>query len=286
MVSRSINETMLDVAEAGGGDPVVLVHGSASDARTWTGQIEPLAERFRVVTYSRRSHWPNEPAPDGATYSMSEHVEDLAALVRSLDIGPAHVVGHSYGGVVALTTAIRHPSLVRSLVLIEPPVIALFLSEPPKPSEMLRVVTRSPALALALVRFGATGVAPAKKAAKQNDMDHAIRKFGTAVLGAQSFANLGDDRWQQILDNNIRAEYLSEIFDPMTETEVRSVQSSTLLVSGADSPRLWRLLTDHLDSLMAHSSRVEIPGASHIVHEDNTAAFNRHLVEFLTDAAR
>lgn len=282
MGTRSINETMLDVSEVGEGDLVVLVHGSASDGRTWCGQIGPLSEQFRVVTYSRRYHWPNEPAADDAEYSMAEHVDDLVALLGSLDGGQAHLVGHSYGGFVALSTARRHPELVRSLVLIEPPVVPLFLSDPPKPGELLDVLARQPRLGLALLKFGATGVVPATKAARSNDMDRAIRKFGRAVLGKSAFDRLGRERWQQALDNNIRAEYLRESFDSLTADDVRSVESPTLLVSGTQSPRLWPMLSDHLDGLLPHARRSEVPQASHIVHEDNPTVFNQQLLGFLT----
>ena len=79
----------LDYSESGSGEPVVLVHGSASDQRTWQGQREALAERYRVIAYSRRYHWPNAPIAGGADYSMDEQVEDLRAVLRSLQTAPA-----------------------------------------------------------------------------------------------------------------------------------------------------------------------------------------------------
>jgi non-heme chloroperoxidase len=133
MAHVNINGRALEYRELGKGEPVIFVHGSASDYRTWQLQQEAFPERFRMIEFSRRYHWPNDPIPDGADYSMDEHVSDLQALVRSLDAAPAHLVGHSYGGFLCLLLAMRQPSLVRTLVLAEPPVITVFVSNTPKP---------------------------------------------------------------------------------------------------------------------------------------------------------
>ena len=273
----------VEVAEEGSGRTVVLVHGSASDSRTWQSVTGPLAERFRVLVYSRRYHWPNPPATGDAGYSMAQHVEDLAQLLAQVEEGPVDVVGHSYGGFVGLLTAHRHPELVRQLVLIEPPVVPLFLSDPPRPAELLRVLVSRPRLGLALLRFGATGLVPATKAAEKNDMDRAVRSFGRAVLGKVAFERLSPERWEQIEANNIRAEYLSESFDPLDAEIVRSIRVPTLLLSGADSPAIWSMLADHLHELLPNSRRVEIPDASHIVQEDNAAATVAAIRDFLPD---
>jgi len=281
MAEREIDGFSPEVLEQGSGPAVVMVHGSVSDARTWAAQVGPLSEHFRVLTYSRRDHWPNDAAAAETEYSMTTHVEDLIRVIASVGGGPVHLVGHSYGGLIALLASIRHPELVRSQILIEPPVVRLFLSDPPRPRELLRVLAKKPGLGYALVKFGVTGLVPATRAASKNDMDKAVRVFGRAVLGKDAFNRLSPDRWDQVEANNIQAEYLSDSFGPLTDAEVRSIKAPSLLVSGEDSPRLWALLTDYLHELIPDSQRVAIPNASHIVHEDNATAFNLRVLEFL-----
>lgn len=144
MAKLHINGVSLGVVEQGIGEPVVFVHGSASDHRTWQSQLDRLDEWYRVIAYSRRFHWPNDPIPDGADYSMHQHLDDLQALLRTLNEGAAHLVGHSYGALLALLLAIREPGTVRSLVLAEPPAITLFVSNRPRPRQILKLLFTRP----------------------------------------------------------------------------------------------------------------------------------------------
>ena len=133
-----VNGANLHFEDRGRGEPLVFVHGSASDWRTWDAQLDEFARRHRAIAYSRRYHWPNDPIPAGADYSMAEHVQDLETLLRKLDTVPADLVAHSYGACVALLLAIQSPHLVRRLVLSEPPALTLFVSNQPRLLEILK----------------------------------------------------------------------------------------------------------------------------------------------------
>ena len=134
---------------------------------------------------------------------MDPHVEDLVALLDKLGTGRAHLVGHSWGGFIALLTAIRQPELVRRLVLMEPPIVSLFVSTPPRPWELLRLFMESPRTAAAIVKFGATALSPAQKAFGRGDDDAAIQAFGTGVLGKKFFDELSPARKQQVWEQPI-----------------------------------------------------------------------------------
>ncbi|WP_326617637.1 alpha/beta hydrolase [Streptomyces decoyicus] len=113
----------VEVLEAGEGPPAVLVHGHVVSARpTWAAQ-QSLADRYRLRLVNRR----------GYGQSRGTEAEDFAAdaedVVEVLGDG-AHLVGHSYGGVVALLAAARRPERVRSLTVIEPPVFSLLPERP------------------------------------------------------------------------------------------------------------------------------------------------------------
>ena len=282
MSALDVNGISLEYFENGNGEPLVLVHGSHSDYRTWELQQEEFAKHFRVITYSRRYHWPNKPIPDNADYSMIEHVDNLEALLASLDASPAHLVGHSYGVFLCLLLAIRAPKLVRSLVLTEPPVITLFVSDPPKLTEILKLLVTQPRLAAAIIRFGATGIAPAKRAAKKNDMEAATRIFGKAILGRKFYNDLSEERLEQVRPNAIQAEFLGTGFAPLDSGDLSDIQIPTLLVTSQHSAVLFRRLADRLEELLPNAEQIKIEDSSHIVHEDNAPDYNKAVLAFLS----
>jgi pimeloyl-ACP methyl ester carboxylesterase len=212
---------------------------------------------------------------------MTEHVDDLRALLQRLDVAPAHLVGHSYGAFLCLLLAIREPDLVRTLVLAEPPVITLFVSNTPRPSELLKLLVTRPRTALAMIRYGARGVAPATASIERGDMEAALRAFGSATLGPEAFRRLSESRLEQARANFIKAELLGSGFAPLEARQLRSVQTRTLLLNGEQSPALFHRLADRLEELLPHTERIEIPGASHIMHEDNASFYNAAVLSFL-----
>ena len=95
---------------------LVLVHGSVTNGEpTWRAQA-PLADRYELVVLDRPGFPPNAPVE---RVDFDDDAEWLAALLRPGD----HLVGHSYGGVVALLAAVLRPDELRSLTVIEPPCL-------------------------------------------------------------------------------------------------------------------------------------------------------------------
>lgn len=280
------NATSMEVSEHGAGAPLVLVHGSAGDYRTWRGQTRPFAEHYRTVAYSRRYHWPNEPIPEGGEYALNQHVDDLLALLDELDARPAHLVGHSYGGVVCLVAAMRAPHVIRSLVLEEPPVLSLFVSVPPKPAELVASAWRRPLTTAGIIKLGAGGLGPATAAARKRDIERIIRLTGRAILGPSVFESLSEERLQQVRDNTFPEELLSKSFLPrLSPADVSGMQAPVLLVGGRNSPFVFGRLLGELHRLLPNARRTLIDDASHLVHEDNPTQFNSHVLSFLESNA-
>lgn len=283
MPSVNINGDLLEYTERGSGEPLVLVHGSASDYRTWQLQLDAFATHFRTIAYSRRYHWPNRPIPDGVDYSILQHVEDLQRVVHSLDAMPAHLVGHSYGALLCLMLVMREPQVARSLVLAEPPAMTLFVSSNPRLPEILKVLVTRPRTAVAIIKFGAVGVAPAQRAFRRGEMEAGLRIFGDAVFGHGGFDRMHETRKAQVRDNlsNVKAELLGSGFPPLDPDRVRAIEAPTLLMTGGHSVSLFHYLVDRLQELLPDAERTEIQGASHMMHEDNELAYNRAVESFL-----
>lgn len=106
----------------GEGSSVLLLHGFAGAASNWVEIAPALAERHRVLVPDLPGHGRSAPLP--ATPGLRAFAERIAAVADGEDLLPAHVIGHSLGGVVALRLAAGRPSAVRSLVLVAPAGIA------------------------------------------------------------------------------------------------------------------------------------------------------------------
>lgn len=278
-----INGYSFEYVEVGEGTPVLFVHGSVSDYRTWLPQLEAFGRNRHAIAYSRRYHWPNAPIGEDVDYAMAQHVADLDAAVEALAPSPVHLVGHSYGAFLSLLLAIRQPALMRSLVLAEPPVVPLFVSNPPLPKEILRLLATRPRTAAAVLRFGARGLAPAAKAFRAGNQELGLRIFGNAVLGTESFRKMPSARMQQVKDNLITAEFLGSGFAHISADEIRCIDRPVLLVTGNRSPVLFHHLIDRLKEILPDARCATIDGASHIMHEDNAAEFNREVLAFLAE---
>lgn len=96
-------------------DPIVLIHGFGLDSRIWGKHVEELSKTNKVITYDLRG-FGKSSLPSG-TYS---HSEDLHELLKELNIQNPKIVGHSFGGEIAVEYALRYPNEVNNLVLISP----------------------------------------------------------------------------------------------------------------------------------------------------------------------
>jgi len=102
--------------DEGSGEPLVFLHGLGSCADDWILQWPCFAPSFRAIAADLRGH--GRSGKPAGPYSVALFASDIAALLDSLSVGPAHVVGLSLGGLVAQQLAIDSPHGVRSLTLI------------------------------------------------------------------------------------------------------------------------------------------------------------------------
>jgi pimeloyl-ACP methyl ester carboxylesterase len=116
MPKALIGDVSLNYRQVGAGEDMVLVHGLAANLGFWNlNLLLPLARHFRVTTYDLRGHGYSDMPSTG--YTSRDMAADLVGLMDDLGIERAHLVGHSFGGVVALHCAVSHPDRVSSLTL-------------------------------------------------------------------------------------------------------------------------------------------------------------------------
>jgi pimeloyl-ACP methyl ester carboxylesterase len=233
---------------------LVLVHGSVVGGRgTWEAQ-RPLAERFELVVVERPGFSPNPPV-DRVDFELD------AALVAELLRDGDHLVGHSYGGVIALLTAARRPEALASLTVIEPPAT--------------RVAAGNPE-----VDAFAQGGCELYALAATGDPDVFLRQFLAAV--GTTFDP--PSPLPPELEQGARA--LAVERGPWEAEIPFAALAATvfpkLVVSGAHHPA-FDAICDVLERELS-AERVVLPGYGHVVqlHPD----FNERLADFVGRAAR
>ena len=223
--------------------------------------------------YSRRYHRPNPQVADtNQVYSPKVHAEDLAALLLTLDVAPAHIVGSSYGAYVALALAREHPNLVRSIVLAEPPIVSLLTT-----SEAGDAERRA---------FFMNVLDPAKRAFARGDSVTGLRTFYDGLNGRGQFDNLPAAMRADLLAYSfeMRQELLTnreQYYPPVTCVELGRVTTPVLLVRGAQSPRVFQIISDELARCMQSDTTAVVPGAGHPPHLGNPVYYNQTVANFL-----
>ena len=118
MPMKQINGAQIYYEEAGTGpEAIVFSHGLLMSGEMFSEQVKAFSGRYRCISYDHRGQSRSEVTDSG--YDMDSLTEDAAALIRELDCAPCHFAGLSMGGFVGMRLAIRHPELLKSLILIE-----------------------------------------------------------------------------------------------------------------------------------------------------------------------
>ena len=116
-----VHGTRLFVHREGAGDPVVVVHGGPLlDHGYLVEPLRPLAATHRLVFYDQRLSGRSDTPADTASVSLDTFVNEIEGLRRSLGLDRIHLLGHSWGGLLAMKYALAHPDRLLSLVLVSP----------------------------------------------------------------------------------------------------------------------------------------------------------------------
>jgi pimeloyl-ACP methyl ester carboxylesterase len=266
---KRVNGINLAFVEEGTGETVVFVHGANGDWRTWDSLRSYIAEKYQYVALSRRYHQPNPWPGDGSDYSLLMHVEDLAAFIRALGVGPAHLVGGSYGGWVAVLVALQYPDLVKSLVLSEPGLIN----------------AETPEAKAVIAEWDETLMPPVRQALQEGDTDRASILLWNAVNDPRfNFASTPQPRQERWLGNGNTLPLLFNAPPSQTLTcEQLASLTMPILVIGSEYIRpYFRQSNDRLlQCLHPGIATTVVPDAPHAWYPVNPQAGAEAILTFL-----
>jgi pimeloyl-ACP methyl ester carboxylesterase len=260
--------------QAGTGPDVVLLHGVTGNMAIWPliSMVSTLAADFRVTAYDLRGHGYSDTTPTG--YTSADMAADLVAVQKALGLGPMYVLGHSFGGVIALHAAVLYPDAVAGLILSDPYFPALRRLES------------------SLDRW--TGWQAYKEQANRAGLEWAAEDwFDVGQLFKQT-ASLTPERHERFrkelglaaMDRLTRLAATTcgedvKAVAGLTEERIRSVRHPTVALYGDNSP--FRATCRYLGENLANCRVSLVPGAGHRAHEENPAAYvalvHQHLRE-------
>jgi non-heme chloroperoxidase len=267
------------MSSRGHGVPIVFVHGSVDDYRSFEPQLDLLSRRYRVIAYSRRYNFPNTNALSG-DHSAAVEAEDLANLLKALGAYPAHIVGHSYGAYTALILAMKHPELVRSVVLAEPPLLRWLPALPggqhlyddfmnkmwdPTGREFRRGDDRQ-ALRITIDWFGRNGYV----------IDGKPAHFDTLPPEIRAFILQNSREWRALTTS-------SDAFPMLDRAAVKAVKVPILLMSGQNTMQLNKLIDAELRKLLPRAEAVVIRGATHEMWAEQPDVCRARISSFIAE---
>lgn len=248
----------------GAGHPLILISGLGSTRLGWWKQIEPFSKKFRVITPDNRDA--GDSALGTGPYTIADMAEDVAGVIKNLNLGRAHICGISMGGMIAQELAIRHPDLVDKLVLV-----ATTAGGP-------TAVNAKPEIAALLIQ-------------PEPDIEKRVRRTFTAITGEGYMAQHPADLNQIVkhaLDKPMSLEsYQRQLgacmihFQRGTANRLAQITAPTLVIHGDDDPLIpypnGKLLAEHIPGARLST----YPGVGHLVPIEAAERFNREVIEFL-----
>jgi pimeloyl-ACP methyl ester carboxylesterase len=255
------------VREVGNGPTVVLIHAGAANSGQWHALMERLAGRFRILACDMSGSGKSPAFPQDATYTLDEEVRFLDPVFEAAG-EQFHLLGHSYGGAVALKAALRHGVRLQSLTLFEPVLFSLLIAAAPQ-SEATREI-----LCLAQSTTGLAG---------RGDFDAAAREFmdywfepgrwastrEEARAPIRAAMNLTGPRWQALFN------------DPARLEDLRLIDVPTLFLVARHSRPPARALSELLIRTLPNARSVEIGGVGHMAPLVNPGQVNPLIESFL-----
>jgi pimeloyl-ACP methyl ester carboxylesterase len=264
MEQAKIDGAELEYDVSGTGEPVVFIHGAFIADSFRPLLTEPsLVDHYQLILYHRRGYAGSSCAAEPV--SISRQAADCRALLQHLGVDRAHVVGHSYGGAIALQLALDSPDLVHSLALLEPAL---------------------------MVGASAQGYRAALGRGSER-----YREVGAATV-VDEFLEARSPGYRAALDRVLPGGFAQAVADAGTwferelpglldwrfgEAEARRVGQPVLSVLGGESDALWSRFGETHRLLLAwlpHAEGFVLPGSTHFMQIQNPQAMAAALAAF------
>jgi pimeloyl-ACP methyl ester carboxylesterase len=256
--------------EAGAGNGVVCLHASASSSAQWRPLMDRLAGRFHTLAADLYGSGQSPAWSGERPLWLADEVALLAPVFAAA--GPKfHLVGHSYGGAVALLAALADPARVESLVLFEPVLFSLLTAEDP---------AQAAALEIAAVRDDTVAAVHA------GALEASGARFVDYWMGRGAWACMPQARRETIAAQmrQVKAEWHAAFTEPTPLSAFAALDVPVLFLTGAESPASSRAVARLLTKTLPRVTAVEVSGAGHMAPLTHPERVNALIDRFLAIA--
>lgn len=273
MKKAKINGVELEYSLLGSaeGEHIVLVHGSVFEDMFLPMISQPSLSKYAFLHYHRRGY--GDSTLNSETPSINQQSNDCLELMKFLSIDHAHLVSHSYAGLIAVQAALDKPERVRSLTLMEPPLAAFV----PSGEEFGKSLSTSGGLYQQGKKFEALD--SFLKVVFEGTKDY--RKVIDTNLGNKAF-----ERALSSVDTIFQVEYPALLSWQFNPNDAKSLSMPILSIEGTDSASFFKQIHGLLESWFPHLETTLIQDASHILHMQDPKSVGNALYNFLSKVQR
>ena len=249
----------------GAGEPLVLIAGLGYSSLMWHKMVPGLTQHFQVITFDNRGV--GETDKPAGPYTAQMLADDTAGLLTALGISRAAILGHSMGGFIAQHLTLRHPPLVRKLVLVSTSAGGATHVKP------------APEIAALLIRD------------PNEAIETRVRRARSMVTGP-GFAETHPEDIARAIEHAFRfpmspEAYLRQLgavethFNRGTRARLSEIRVPTLVIHGDCDPLVPYPNGQVLAAEIPGAKFLTLPGVGHLPHVEAAEQFNRAVMEFL-----
>lgn len=254
------------VRSNGTGAPVILLHSSASSGRQWQPLMQQIGAQLQSFAVDLHGHGSTPAWSQARPLTVEDDCELLTPLLDRF--GPAHLVGHSYGGAIALKTALRNPEQVLSIAVYEPVLFRLAIDYHERDRTTQDVLQAAASIRNWLER-GA--------------LERSAQRFIDYWSGAGAWARTAPMQRALIAARMpaVVAQFHALFGDGMTRSELGGLTVPTLYLTGGQTRPIARRVAELIEQAMPHATYRRIEAAGHMGPITHAAAVNAEIAGFL-----
>lgn len=254
------------IRESGAGETVICLHSSASSSSQWRALMESLSDRCRVVAMDLYGYGKSPAWPGDRELHLEDEIGLMAPILESTE--SIHLIGHSYGGLVALKLALMDPSRVASLTVYEPTCFFLLASNP-----SYRLASHE----IMAIRDETIHLVDA------GELEAAAQRFVDYWVGPGTWSKTSGGARATVAEGmrKVRFEWATSFDGSFLESGISSLAMPILLLTGSRSTAAGRGVVRILHDLLPRAEMIELPDLGHMGPVTHPQAVNNAITAFL-----